>query len=446
MTTPTRRRHKKRRSPRSPNKTQTPQSQQTVQIAKLGRQGEGIAATKPDISAQHVFVPFALPGEQVKILSDGKRGDLLEIIVPSPNRIQPICPYFTRCGGCSMQHLENKSYQAWKLNTLRTALKHQGINSTSESKLENLPEIDFIDAHGNGRRRVTLHIRFTKGRILAGFMQAKSRELIDIDSCPILAPRLKNTPDIARGLAAPFASSKQKLDIQFTATPEGLDCDIQGAGNVSPETHVMLSKCVQKHQLARLTIDGETALQRCKPMITMGAALVPLPPSSFLQATDLGENTLADLVLKGVGKAKKVADLFCGIGPFALRLSTRSQVYAADSNTAMINALKMAARFAKGLKPINANVRDLFRDPVYQDDLNAFDAIVINPARAGAHSQIQEIAASTVANVVYVSCDPTSLARDALILIQSGYQITQITAVDQFKYANHIETVTVFKR
>jgi len=446
MTTPTRRRHKKRRPFSTPDKPQITKVQQTVRIAKLGRQGDGISATEPDNKAYSVFVPFTLTGEKVTILSDGKRGDVLEIIEPSPNRIQPICPYFERCGGCSMQHLENKKYQTWKLDAIRTAFKHQGIKYTSNPEFENSPKIDFIDAHGDGRRRVTLHIRFTKGRILAGFMQARSRQLIDIEDCPILAPRLKNTPDIARGLAAPFASSKQKLDIQFTATPEGLDCDIQGAGNISPKTHIVLSECVQKHQLARLTIDGDTTLERRKPMMPMGSALVPLPPSSFLQATELGENTLASLVLKGVGKAKKVADLFCGIGPFALRLATQSQVYAADSNIAMIDALKMATRFAKGLKPIKADARDLFRDPIYQDDLNAFNAIVINPARAGAHAQIQEIAASTVATVVYVSCDPKSLARDADILIQSGYQITQITAVDQFKYSNHVETVTVFKR
>jgi len=305
---------------------------------------------------------------------------------------------------------------------------------------------DMKDAHGAGRRRATFHVIFTQARAKVGYMQARSNTLIEIEACPILAPALKEAPRIARELAAPFAETHRQLDIALTEIPEGLDCDIRGTDKITYDIHVALAELADKWDLARITLDGVIELERRRPMLPVGAVRVPLPPSSFLQATALGEDTLAELVLAEVGGASKVADLFCGIGPFALRLATNASVYAADSNAVAIDALNDGLRHAVGLKQVEAEVRDLFRNPLYRDDLDDFDAVILNPARAGAQAQAEEIAQSEVPLVVYVSCDPATLARDANLLVEGGYQLVRLTPVDQFKFASHVEAVAVFRK
>jgi len=414
------------------NRSRQPVSEHTVMITALGGQGDGLSAGEP-----RYFVPFTLPGERVKVRTQGKHSRATEILEPSPARIQHICDYFTRCGGCAVQHLDPLSCQKWKTDIIKTALQRQGVQH---------PDASFIDAHGNGRRRLTLHILFGKNRIRIGFMQVRSRELIEIDHCPITEPGLHGAVQIARDLAGPFQSIGKPLDMAFTVTESGLDCDIRGANTIPAEAHLIFAECTEKYQLARISVNGEIYLERQKPIIRMGGVFVPLPPASFLQATKLGEETLAQLVLKATGKAKNIADLFCGIGPFAIRLAHHARVFAADSNPDMIGALNKAVRTSQGLKPVTAEVRDLFRNPLYRDDLNGFDAVVINPARAGAHAQITEIAASNAGLLIYVSCAPKTLARDAAILTEAGFHIEQVTAVDQFRYSPHIETVAVFRR
>ncbi len=425
-----------RRSSRKSRQITAPLVEQTVRIAELGRHGDGMPESA-DVTPQPQFVPFALPGELVRVESDGKRGRVIEVLEASADRAEAFCPHFTHCGGCAVQHLKEAPYQAWKRGIVETALRFKNLDVAVD---------DLIDAHGDGRRRVTVHVAFTKGKILAGFMQARSRQLIDIEICPILSPGLLKAPEAARLLATPFTKRGAPLDIAITDTPQGMDCDIRGAGDADYETHIALAEAAEQADLARVSLDGGMALERRKPLLNMGALRVPLPPECFLQATHLGEETIARLVLAELAGQKKVADLFCGVGPFALRLANSAAVFAADSNAEAIDALKTAVRFGENLKPVEAVVRDLFRDPLYHGDLNAFDAIIFNPARAGAEAQAEEIAQSDVPTVICVSCDPASLARDARILVDGGYTFTRASPVDQFKYSPHVETVAVFRR
>jgi 23S rRNA (uracil1939-C5)-methyltransferase len=198
--------------------------------------------------------------------------------------------------------------------------------------------------------------------------------------------------------------------------------------------------------LARLTRHGELIAQRATPTVTIGRARVTLPPGAFLQATALGEETLARLVDSHVGKAKIAADLFCGLGPFALRLAERIRVSAFDADAGAIAALKQAASATPGLKPVDSDTRDLFRRPLAAPELKRFDALVFDPPRQGAEAQAREIAKSAVPVVVAVSCNPATFARDARILADGGYRLTAVTPVDQFRHSAHVEIVALLKR
>jgi 23S rRNA (uracil1939-C5)-methyltransferase len=405
----------------------------TLQIAAMGRHGEGVAETADG----PVYLPYTLPGETVRGSVEGKRARLLELLEPSPDRIDPPCPHFGRCGGCRLQHWRHDAYAEWKRGLVQTALKHRGIET---------PVNDLIDAHGAGRRRVTLHVLFAGGRVLAGFMAGRSHRLIDLDACPILCPDLANAPAIARELGAAVKGHAKSFDILITASETGLDCDLRGRIPDHPDIQMDLSETAQRLGLARVTVNGDLGLEHRAPMLSAGTARIPLPPGAFLQATALGEETLARLVSDGSGEANRVADLFCGIGPFALRLAEHASVLAVDSDEPALRALDRAARAAPGLKPVTTELRDLFRNPLTQRELDRYDAVIFDPPRAGAEAQARELAQSKAPAIVAVSCDPASLARDLAILTEGGYRIESITPVDQFKYAAHVETVAVLRR
>jgi 23S rRNA (uracil1939-C5)-methyltransferase len=294
----------------------------------------------------------------------------------------------------------------------------------------------LLDATGVGRRRATLHVRKSG----AGYMRAKSHEVLDIDACPILAPTLsKMAPRIARALQ-PLAGD---CDVSFTLTATGIDLSVKSERKLKS---VALAEFARTWKLARLTFNGDPVFMQQPPAIRMGKALVEIPPASFLQATEAAETTLAGLVVEGIGSAKRVADLFSGVGPFALRLAETARVFAADSDRLAIAALTKAFNHVQGLKPIEAKVRDLFRDPLAPIELDPFDAVVFDPPRAGAEEQAKELARSKVKTVVAVSCDPKTFARDAAILIAGGYRLESVTPVDQFAWSTHVEVVGVFRR
>jgi 23S rRNA (uracil1939-C5)-methyltransferase len=279
-----------------------------------------------------------------------------------------------------------------------------------------------------------------------GFAAAQSHDIVPIDRCPILDPGLNGALDAAWALTEALIGIGKPLDIQITATDGGLDVDVRGSGPLPAAAIATLSQIAVKHRLARLTRHGELVLVRESPGVTMGKARVILPPGSFLQATVAGEETLAALVAKHSGRAKHIADLFCGMGPFALRLAERSRVAAFDSDAPAIASLQKAAASTPGLKPIKAEGRDLFRRPLVAEELRDFDAVVFDPPRQGAQAQAERLAASRVPLVIAVSCNAATFARDARILIDGGYTIGGVTPVDQFRHTPHVELVARFTR
>jgi len=259
-------------------------------------------------------------------------------------------------------------------------------------------------------------------------------------------PALEGALDAAWAIAEPLKPTGKPLDIQFTATDGGLDVDVRGSGRLAAAMIATLSRVAEQHRLARLTRHGELVLLRNPPMITVGSAHVTLPPGSFLQATVAGEEALAALVSNHCRGAKHVADLFCGVGPFALRLAEKSRVSAFDNDAGSVAALQKAAGTTPRLKPVKAETRDLFRRPLVVQELRDFDAVVFDPPRQGAQAQAQLLAAGKVGAIVAVSCNVATFARDARILIDGGYRIEGVSPVDQFRYSPHVELVAKFVR
>ncbi len=413
----------------------------TLLIDRIGHFGDGIAETPSGA----VYVPFALPGETITATPVEKHPDrrrLLSVENASRDRVEPVCPHFTICGGCATQHWALPPYLDWKRQLVIDALQAEGLS------VEVAPT---IDAHGEGRRRVTLHARQQTNDVLAvGFTEARSHALVPIDICPILAPPLagaiKAAWSIAEAIKGRDAQSRKPLDIQFTQVDGGMDVDVRGSGALTSKQTGALANAAERHALVRLTRHGELVAQRGAPVIKTGRASVLLPPGSFLQATIKGEDTLAELVLSHVGKAKRMADLFCGVGTFALRLAEKVRVIAADSDALAIEALKKAHSTAQGLKQIEAQARDLFRRPLLAFELKGVDAVVFDPPRQGAEAQTHEIAKSGVPAVVAVSCSPGTFARDARILCDAGFRLETVTPVDQFRYSSHVELVASFRR
>ena len=406
-------------------------------IDHVGHRGDGVAFA----GGNTVFVPYTLGGETVEaepVADHPDRRQLFRIEHASAERIAPFCDYFGKCGGCAIQHWQQDAYRAWKRRIVVDTLAHAGIEC----------EVDqLIDAHGAGRRRITVHARRSiDGELRVGFAAASSHAIVAIGQCPILDPALHGALDAARALAELLKPASKPLDIQITATDGGLDVDVRGSGPLPAAMIATLSRLAEQQGLARLTRHGELVLMRAPPSIGIGTAQVILPPGSFLQATQAGEEALAALVSARCKRAKHIADLFCGVGPFALRLAAKSRISAFDSDAGAVAALQKAATSTAGLKPVKAEARDLFRRPLMPQELRDYDAVVFDPPRQGALAQVTQLAASKIPVVVAVSCNVATFARDARILIDGGYTIGNISPVDQFRHTPHVELVARFLR
>ena len=401
-----------------------------VTIVSLNGRGEGVAT-------DGTVAPLALPGETAIVEADGERARVVALTVTSPERIAPICGYFGRCGGCASQHMSARLYATWKRDGVVRALQRAGVAAEVGP---------LVDAHGAGRRRATFHARFVDGREQVGFMRARAHDIVAVDACPLFAPGLARAIPAANALAAAVRGISKPLDIQATATLGGLDFDLRGSGAPDDLTRRKLAAAAERLDLARLSVHGETIVERRPPEIRFGDVLAIPPAGGFLQATEAGEQALADGAAVALAGAKRVADLFCGAGAFALRLARRREVFAVDSDVAAVAALARAAGGATGLRAVHAESRDLFRRPLAGAELGRVDAVLFDPPRAGAEAQARALAASGPPLVVAISCNADSFARDARILVGGGYEIGPVAALDQFRFSPHVEILAAFRR
>ena len=407
-----------------------------VTITRLGSRGDGIAADGR-------LVAGALPGEQVEVEAEPGgtgRARLVAVREGVPERADPFCPHFGRCGGCALQHLAPAAYAAWKRGLVVDALARAGLDA---------PVAPLVEAHGAGRRRITLHLRRVEGALRAGFMAARSHALAAIGTCPIAVPALARAPAVAEMLAAPLGDRKP-VDVQVTATRAGLDVDIRGYGPLTGALRQALIARAGQLDLARLSNHGEPLVERRPPAHAIGDVEVVPPPGGFLQATEAGEAALGALVLAAVEgegrRVRRVADLFSGCGPLALRLAGAREVHAVDGEAGALASLARAVRGAPGLRRVTSEHRDLFRRPLLAPELARFDAVVFDPPRAGAGAQVARLVEARVPLVVGVACDAGTFARDAAALIAGGYRLEGVTPVDQFAWSPHVEMVGVFRR
>jgi 23S rRNA (uracil1939-C5)-methyltransferase len=414
----------------------------TLDILEMGARGDGIA----EQDGERYFVPFALPGEVVEAEPVDKRGEgvateLVEVLSPSRHREKPPCAHFGVCGGCALQHWRHDVYSAWKAGLIERALKQRGVVAPAF-------EPPLLGAPGE-RRRVDFVLRRQGKRVLAGFHERGSARVVDVGLCVIARPTLTALLEPLRAALAEVLPDGAAADAIANETDGGIDVLLRPHKrlSLSIDQRQKLVALAERANLARLgwgdRANPEPIVTRRPPLLVLGDVMVEPPPGAFLQATKRGELAMRASVNAWVGDAAKLADLFAGVGSLSLDRPGRLSLFESDKPS--VAAVDAAARKIGGNK-VTIERRDLFRNPLLAKELDAFDAVVLDPPRAGAATQVAEIARSKVKRVVYASCDPGSFARDARVLQDAGYQLEKLKAIDQFLWSGHVESIALFVR
>lgn len=398
----------------------------TLKITRITAAGEGMAEDAGPF-------PRVLPGEEVTLGPDGAA----RIVTPSAHRVKPPCRHFKSCGGCAMQHANDAFVAEWKTNIIRTGLAARGIKTEIRPILTSPPQ---------SRRRATLHGKRTKSGAMVGFHARASDVLIEVPDCQLLDPAIMAAIPALEELTVIAASRKAPLELVINLSDNGIDLDMRGCKPVEPQASLQAAALADRVGFARLAWDGEVIGLRAPPAQQFGPASVTPPPGAFLQATAHGQAVLTACVAEALGDAKQVVDLFAGCGTFALPAAQTTEVWALEGEADLIHALDQGWRQAQGLKKVTAEARDLFRRPVLPSELRKTDAAIIDPPRAGAEAQSIELAASGVARIAAVSCNPVTFARDAEIFISGGYSLDWVQPVDQFRWSTHVELAAQFTR
>ena len=391
------------------------------EIVRVAAKGDGVTA-----SGRHV--PFSAPGDTV-----GADGALL----PGPHHAVPPCRHFGTCGGCQLQHLDEEALAGFVRDRVINAAEGQGLVPETVAPVHLSPP--------RTRRRATLHAANGGGRPLIGFREAGSHRIVDMRECHVLAPELFALVEPLRRMLG-GRRGKYALSIELTLADQGVDCAVSGMElDGLEQTEALLEFC-REQGLARLMIDqgfGPEALWEPEPVtVTLSGVPVAFPNGAFLQATRDGEAALTGAVRDWLAGAGRVADLFSGLGTFAFALD--AAVLAAEAARDAHLACRQAA--ARAQRPVEAVHRDLFRNPLRAEELRGFDGVVLDPPRAGAREQIVQIAQSGVTRVVYISCNPSSWARDAAVLKEAGYRLAELRPVGQFRWSTHVELASLFVR
>jgi 23S rRNA (uracil1939-C5)-methyltransferase len=420
----------------------TPELPDTIEIQSLGAQGDGIAL----VGDQRIFVPFALPGDHVRCEMIGRRGDgwtahLTEIVAPSPARLNAPGTPFAHCGGCMLQHFEHRAYRAWKFALVETALRQRGLELPAGAAL--------IDTPPNTRRRARFAAERTKDGLRFGFHMPESAEIAPDADCRVLSPPLAEALPVLRDLAMAALGVGGTASVTASLTDSGLDVLITLEKNL--ERRRALTEAAARAPIARLSWqrgrgEPEPLLQQVAPRISFAGIGVDLPPDAFLQPSAEGEAALATAVVAYARGAKSIADLYSGCGTFTFPLAKIGKVAAFESAKPAVAAIIAAANRSGLAGRVVAKARNLDASPLPPEDLKAFDCAVFDPPRAGARTQAEMLTKSRLKHVVAVSCNPASFARDARILVDGGFELKELVAVDQFVWSAHVEVVAQFRR
>jgi len=388
-------------------------------IVRVAAKGDGVTA-----SGRHV--PLAVPGDMVD--ADGA-------VLPGPHRATPPCRHFGTCGGCQLQHLDEETLAGFVRDRVVNAAEGQGLAPDNVMAAHLSPP--------KSRRRATLHGANGGGRPLIGFREAQSHRIVDMRECHVLAPELLAVVEPLRWMIGQRAG-RYALSIELALVDQGVDCAVSGLEVEGlDQTEALLDFC-RTQGLARLVTDqgfGPEAVWEPEPVtVTLSGLPISYPSGAFLQATADGEAALVAAAREWLAGADRVADLFSGLGTFAFGLD--ASVLAAEAARDAHLACRLAA--ARAARPIEAVHRDLFRNPLRAEELRGFAGVVLDPPRAGAREQVAQIAPSGVERVIYISCNPSSWARDAAMLKDAGYRLAELRPVGQFRWSTHVELASLF--
>lgn len=394
-------------------------------IVRIAAKGEGA-------TADGRYAELAAPGDMIE--ADGS-------LTKGPNHVAPPCRHFSACGGCQLQHLSESALATYVFDRAIGAAKGQDIVSGKVTPPHLSP--------ASSRRRATLHAQGIGKRVVIGFREQGSHKIIDMRECHVLAPEMVAIVGALRTLLEGWGDRKLGVDVELAMADQGLSVGLKGLKVEGLKRTEALLDFSRDNRLARLTIDsgyGPEGVWEPEPVtITLGGTAVSLPPGAFLQATRDGEEVLAQAAREWVGDAPTVADLFSGLGTFAFALaSATTKVLAVEAARDTHLACQSAARMNG--RPVHCLHRDLFRNPLRVEELDRFAAVLLDPPRAGAQEQVDQIAASAVPRVVYISCNAASWARDAVRLIAGGYRLAEVRPVGQFRWSTHVELASLFVR
>jgi 23S rRNA (uracil1939-C5)-methyltransferase len=385
-------------------------------IVRIAARGDGVTP-----SGRHV--PFGVSGDAV--LDDGA-------LAFGPHHQEPPCRHFPECGGCQLQHADDEAYRAYLVSRVETALAQHDLSTEIREAYLSPP---------NSRRRATLKVLKIASGVQIGFNAEASHRIIGMRECHILRPELFALVAPLRELLSGMLHPKRIADIQLTLIDNGVDVQIKGVPAGRLAEIEQLTAFAMDHDVARLSVDrglGPEALYEPQPAsVTLSGARVAFPPGSFLQATEDGEDALIQAAQEALAGAAKIADLFAGLGTFSLATGA---AYAAEASRDAAAALKRAA------PKLNVEHRDLYRRPLDAKELRPFDALMLDPPRAGAAEQVASLARSSVARIAYVSCNPATFARDAKVLVNGGYTLEWVQPVGQFRWSTHVELAACFSR
>lgn len=418
-----------------------------AEVIALGHSGDGVIAHE----GRKLFVPYTAPGDllEVRLAESAKdRAEIIRIVTPSAHRVTPPCAHFGVCGGCAVQHLSDAFVADWKRQLIIDALAHRGLRGVMVRKTQTMPAAT--------RRRAAFTAAHEQGGIRIGYSARNSNQLAAISGCAVLDARIiQQIPEVQEMLAI-LLSKGQAARLLVTLTQTGLDMDVHlGAGRKAEpglRLRTRLAAAAERLDLARLSLNGVTLLERRKPVVMMGAVPVTPPPGAFLQASIEGQAALITLVMEALGaqalaaKGARILDLFAGCGTFTFPIAPHARVHAVEGDEAMTGAMRAAARQTQGLKQMEISQRDLLRRPISTEELASFTAVIFDPPRAGAQAQAAQIASSNVKKVIAVSCAPASFARDARILADGGLQLRWAAPADQFRWSAEVELVALFER
>ena len=387
------------------------------EIVRIAARGDGVTS-----SGKHIA--FGVPGDM--LLDDGS-------LAAGPHHQTPPCRHFPECGGCQLQHVDDEAYRGYLVSRVTSALGQHGLETEIREPHLSPP---------NSRRRASLRALKVGKSAVIGFNAAKSHRIVDMRENHILRPELLDLVAPLRELLSGLLPPRRTGEVQMTLVDQGVDLSLAGVEPKGFEAMEALTVFCDRNRLARLSVDQglgpETLYEPGPATITLSGTPVTFPVGGFLQATDDGEAALVASVREAVGDAAKVADLFAGLGTFALALS--GKVYAAEASRDAVLALKRAA------PSVAVEHRDLYRRPLDARELENFDAVVLDPPRAGAEEQAQALAESPVARIAYVSCNPATFARDARLLADGGYRLAWVRPVGQFRWSTHVELAAAFSR